>query len=245
MDWTKAKTILIAALIITNIILGASLFIVKNNMQYVNLDEENDTRSFLASRNIYVYSSIPERTKSMPVLNVRYDNYPPEKIRLLIDNAAVSFAGNMSQEDIVKRLQDFLIESGLFNEHARLETYIAQENGYIVTFKNYYNDIPLESSFITCVIENGRITDIEPLLLTPTKSGTNKKEIIAATTALFKFAGLIDSSDTPINITDIQLVYWVPDMFLFDMEDTTSDTAFPTWCISYNGEKKCINAYKE
>lgn len=246
MDWTKAKTILIAALIITNVFLGISLFMIKSEIDVVTSDEINETIEFLNNRNIYIYKEIPQKLTEMPVLQVEYQHISNEEIEQLIQSQNLPFYRNMTKEEAIKITKTFLTQYLLINEETKLGSIDKESDAYIITYKNYYQNILLEECYVEITVENGRILSINRWWYTPVREGENKKSTIPATTALLKFASLQENFEEEIIITNIELVYWIEDtsLSIFNMENTTSDTALPAWKITYNnGETKYINAY--
>ncbi len=245
MDWTKAKTILIAALIITNVILGVSVIIQHGENRRIDSDVIDETLSFLESRNIFVYSNIPEKLKKMPVLQIEYNNFPVEGINERADQEDTLYKKKLNKEQAIQLTRDFLESNNLMNENIQMENIQEEANGYSVIYKNYYHDILLEECYINFTIREGRIIFIDRLWFNPIDYGENKKVTIPATTALLKFASLKENINEEISITSLELVYWVEDNSLFSMENTTSDTALPAWMITFNnGEKKYISAYE-
>lgn len=246
MDWTKAKTILIAALIITNVLLGVSLFMIKSDIDVVTSDEINETIEFLNNRNIYIYKEIPQKITAMSVLQVKYTHLSDEEIKQLIQTQNLSSHKSMTKDEAINIAKNFLTEHQLLNEKARIESIDRESDAYTITYKNYYQNILLEECYLKITVENGQIVSVNRWWYTPVKAGNNKKETIPATTALLKFASLQKSTGEEIIVTDIELVYWIEDtsLSIFNMDNTTSDTALPAWKITYNnGEKKYINAY--
>ncbi len=246
MDWTKAKTILIAALIVTNIILGIFVFIEKKDNQEIYSEVIEETVNFLKNRNIFIYSKIPESIKKMPVLEVEYVNFPIENIDEKISEEEIQLNQTLSDDEAVQLAWDFLERNDLMNENVHLESIKKDVNGYLILYKNYYKDILLEECYMKFVINKGKIASFEREWYYPIKAGENKKRTIPATTALLKFASQKENLNEEIVITDIELVYWLEDNSLLNVENTTSDTALPAWKISFNnGEKKYINAYED
>ena len=71
MDWTKAKNILIMALLITNLILGFIYFVDMRQGEVRRTNVMEDTVALLKSHGISISTDIPVFTKRMPVLFVR------------------------------------------------------------------------------------------------------------------------------------------------------------------------------
>ena len=105
-----------------------------------------------------------------------------------------------------------------------------------VLFKNCIKDnIQIEDSYILCDIKDGQVVNLERYWLKPIKYGKMKKQITPASKALIKFSSMREG-DEKMYIDDISLIYWL-DSESFEGEALISDTAFPTWKITYNGDK--------
>ena len=88
MDWTKAKTILIIALIITDIFLIAT---------YVQKDDNGELRnekallSVLEENQIFIgIERIPEKHEDMPTLSAEYRSVTQEEVEALIESTDFS-----------------------------------------------------------------------------------------------------------------------------------------------------------
>lgn len=79
MDWSKAKTIIIIALLITNLILGG--FLVNDHMRDVNTEKEAaaSAESYLAERGITLSCRIPASATRLPVLFVDFEEEAAKK----------------------------------------------------------------------------------------------------------------------------------------------------------------------
>lgn len=73
MDWTKAKTILIIALLITNIIIAYSYNQKLQEAEAQQIEQAISTREFLAQMGIEVETEIPAKPLKKPVLFVRFE----------------------------------------------------------------------------------------------------------------------------------------------------------------------------
>ena len=73
MDWTKAKTILIIALLITNIIIGYTYSEKLKEAEAQQIEQAISTREFLAQLGIEVETDIPAKPLKKPVLFVRFE----------------------------------------------------------------------------------------------------------------------------------------------------------------------------
>ena len=81
MDWSKAKTILIIALIITNIILGYSLYIDQRIVdETLSADFVDKVVAQLENRNIKIDTDIPRKNPEINSLSVEYEKIDIEDL---------------------------------------------------------------------------------------------------------------------------------------------------------------------
>lgn len=73
MDWTKAKTILIIALLITNIFIGFSYSEKIKQAEIHQIEQAINTKEFLEKKGIEVGVEIPTQILKKPVLFVRFE----------------------------------------------------------------------------------------------------------------------------------------------------------------------------
>lgn len=242
MDWTKAKSILIVALIVTNLVLIFTYVFKDDILESTDETVLSDTIALLESKNIFVDTDIPEKQSRMPVLTVEYSTMNQELVENLLLNQKVQQMSKLSDNDIIHMAEEFINNCGYLNENVKFES-IERANGkFIVTYKNYINEIAIEDSYIICTISDGKIEEIQRYWLNPVEFGKTKKEIIPAVAALLKFMS-DNNKEEKILVEEISLVYWL-DSSSFNTESPISDTAFPAWKITYNhGKIKYIMAY--
>ena len=100
MDWSKAKNILIAALLITNLMLGMAIY---SNVSGPGSREMNEmiqnTIRLLEDHDILVEEDrIPGRSERLGVLSVRYRTVPRDLIIASISESGISLADDASEE---------------------------------------------------------------------------------------------------------------------------------------------------
>lgn len=193
MDWTKAKTILIIALIVTNMVLGINLYIDKKVMNTIGEDVIKETQIILKESKINIDTKkIPRKIKEMAVLDVEYDHIDSETINEMILNQSNRNRNELREKDVIQIAEDFLNQNGLLNKNTKLEDkdIRKEEDQYILPYKNFYEGIPLEECHMNCIIKNGQIIAIDRIWLNPIKQGKMKKRTIPSTTALLKFSTL-------------------------------------------------------
>ncbi len=235
MDWTKAKTILIGALLVANIF-----------MLYIFLDKEKEptaetlheeTIALLKTKNIFVEGELPALPKKMPVLMVEYSYVDESTIKEKLKNQTepVNYKGTM-EEDIEI--------AGNFLEHCDIEYDTAEFSDYIrddsqkkslskVFYINRYKGIKVEDSYIVCTLSEGRVVDLDIFWLKPTGQGKAKKSTISPSAALMELMRGKKGSEA-IFVNKIEMIYWLDPSFP-PGETAVADTALPTWKIDYNG----------
>lgn len=92
MDWSKAKSILIIAFIITNLILGYVLVENKDIDETFNKEFIEDVKAKLLEKNINVIAEIPLDAPSLPKLTVEYEVYNPQELAMI-------FLGKYDEKD--------------------------------------------------------------------------------------------------------------------------------------------------
>lgn len=248
MDWTRAKTILIIALLLTNCLLGGLYYqqYMKNNAVYES--EVRDTLEFLENHRIYLDTEIPEKIRKMPVLTVRYEDTDWDKVQEVLAEQETDGIGDPDSmtEEALRKLCDAVldrcgfVEDTLVYDSCRIDGRQAE-----VHYDNIYDDVALEKSGILCKVEDGKVTEIERHWIQPIEYGKTRQRVIPAADALIQFATdwvKKKSEDTggtlpdEIHIEEIELVYWLNPAV--ESSDGVEDTALPAWRITYNGDEE-------
>jgi len=234
MDWTKAKTILIVALLI-----------------FVKADDRpteemllSETIELLEAKNIYIDTELPTKHNKMPILSVEYDRLDQNLLQEQLWSQIPLNQGQRSTENILNMTEDFLRKCDIWRDTAVLDR-IENEEGIIkVYYKNVYENYLIEDSYIICTVEDGQVTEIDRYWLNPVNFGKTKKATMSASAALINFMSEKNEMGS-ILVEDMEMVYWL-DSAVYGTETTISDTAFPAWKITYNdGQIKHIPAYNE
>ena len=244
MDWTKAKSILIVALIVTNLVLIATYVFQSKGMNEDDQEMQDVTIKILEEKNIFVETDIPKEHPRMAKLTVQYDTLDEELIKRQISMQKGLSESKQSDENLISMTDDFLKDCGLLTENAVFDKIERTDTEVKINYKNYINGIAIEDSYITVTVKNGKITDVIRFWLNPVETGSIEKEVIPAAAALIKFMSENTAADK-IYVNGISLVYWL-DSGSFDAESPVTDTAFPAWKITYNKEKiKYIPAWEQ
>lgn len=235
MDWTKAKTILIIALIATNVFLIYSLL--DRHSDRGEMTNEEVILQLMEQRNIELEVDIPRLHPSLRIIQGEYLSVDREEI------AALAQGMPTATSDYEGVAEDFLEYLGIMDDETVYEETELFEDGDIdasVRFKNEVEGLQIAENYIEVYFKDGRITDMNYHWLDDVEVSPRKIETMSAAVALMSLVN--QQPGAKMTITGIELVYWVPDT---DMElgETVSDTAFPTWEITLSsGEKKYVGA---
>jgi regulatory protein YycI of two-component signal transduction system YycFG len=244
MDWTKAKTILIVALIITNVFLVITFEF--NNFLKTEPTSLETLTSVLKNNNIVLAIEVPEKHEKMPVLNIEYRVFDKKKINQAINQEKYNITDrNNTEKELIRISNLFLNDYNLLNDYVVFDEIMNQGVGTVVKYKNEIDGILIEESYIYCYFEKGKLNSVDSYWLEAKNLGKNKKNTISATEALVIFMSRNGNQEEEIVVEKIELVYWL-DTSSFDGEKLIKDTALPAWKISYNGnQREHIYAYEQ
>lgn len=241
MDWSKAKTILIIALFITNVVLAAYLYMDRSGGAE---PDEVALQEILEGRNIFIDAEIPEYPAKLAVLFVEYDEMDEDKVKHAIDAAPAIKGKNRTDEALAEGAEKLLEASGLMSKNVMFHRIYEVDGKTRICFRNIYEDIPIEENQMVCILEEDRFTGVERSWYTPTGVNKKKKKITAPIIALMQFMPDKEKSEE-IHINSLELVYWL-DPESFDGEEAITDTALPAWKINYgDGQVKYIHAFED
>lgn len=244
MDWTKAKSILIVALIVTNLVLIATYLFQSDRFDNDKKEMQDVTIKLLEEKNIFVETDIPQEHPRMPKLTVQYDKVDEAVINVQLARQTALPASETTDENLIAMTSDFIEKCDLMTENVTFGNIERAGDEIRVTYKNDLNGIPIEDSYIICTIRDGRITGFERYWLNPVEINDADKEVMTAVAALIKFMSE-NTEGEKIRVQDISLVYWL-DSSVFDAESPITDTAFPAWKITYNqGKIRHIMAWEQ
>lgn len=263
MDWSKAKTIIIIALLLTNIFLIFT---------YGDFGEKESSGSFdeqtlillLGDRGVELETDIPEKPKAMQLLSVAVIHVPEEEIQALraSEGSAELFdlAGMVDDEafgDIetayvieayVDRARNFITALGLMSDSVVFDGIASEsQNGgeVVVRFKTMADDFKVEESYMECIFSQGQLVDLKSSWLNPEGYSRKKVSVMDPAVALLSLVsdGDVEKAEAgTVRVDSIELIYWL-DSQAADIEQAVKDTAFPTWRITYNGDSvKYFNA---
>lgn len=233
MDWSKAKTILIIALLATNLFL---IF----TYGFKNFDKSQGTNevallTILEERGIVINTEIPKSHKAQLIIQGEYASYSNEKLEeiMTIVDEYDDIEGYISMASYVVKELDLWCDTMVFEFNNDFEQ-------PTVTIKNRVGDMLLEGSYIKCIFSKGQLIDFQCKWLIPIEFSSRKVETVSAAVALMSVTN--PNENSILIIDDIEMVYWIPDTDIH-VNMAVSDTAFPTWKItSQNGKEFFIEA---
>ena len=242
MDWTKAKTIIIVALILTNLLLFGAWML--KAADRAGRDEEETLRAILASGNIFFETDLPRKPGKMAVLYVQ----PEINDRLAVERALAEHrkapAANASDAAFVEAADAIIESCGYMNKNVEVSMPPERNNGRVsVSYRDVFDGIPIEEGYIVCTFEDGRVTGLDRKWYTPLELRDRKGDIVTPLRALVQLIGEKDENSDVI-IRDMELVYWVNPQGLSE-ESPVGDTALPAWKITDSlGQTSYISAYE-
>ena len=244
MDWTKAKTILIVALLATNLFL-----IITYGLE--RLEPEGEKRdallTILENNQITMEGELPETPGKIPLLYVEYSGITKEILqgRIRYKNYRVP-AGSREEEDLRMVSEVFLQENGLFGSSVIFDKITSIGGRKVVQYINKNNGMKVEESYIHLFFRQGELVDGDIYWLDVLEASQKKRNVISPSEALIRFMGETRELDRPLVIQEVELVYWLDDS-TFEGEGTTiTDTALPAWKISFGeGQIRYIYAYEQ
>ena len=241
MDFSKAKTILIIALIITDLFLIFTYGIDRDNS--TALKNETALISILESNEIIVDADIPGAHEEMPVLSVEYKDISKQEIDALITDADIT-AEKKTQQGFENAAKEFVNYLGMMSTYIYVQEVAIDQAADTarVVFACRADDFCVDGSYMICSFTGDKLTGFESHWLEPGDFSDKELETISAAVALLSFMSEKDD-DREIHIKDIEMVYWVND--LYETSDAVYDTALPAWRITLeDGETVHIEAFE-
>ncbi|WP_164914462.1 two-component system regulatory protein YycI [Aminipila luticellarii] len=241
MDWSKAKNILIVALIATNIFLLCT-YLTKNNADNQVLDQDV-LFAILKEKNVFVDTEIPDKYENMPAITIEYNNGRQAQIEQALKQDIYMIPANSSQELYRQTADQFLEDNQLGRDNLIFDKVLTHGKSTVVRYKNSYKKVAIGDSFVEVSFQSGKVKDVTRQCLSLTPKSKKKLKVSSPEEALLLFMSEKNSEEI-IHVEKMQLVFWVNSSD-FNGESLISDTAFPAWEITYNGGKtKYIDAYK-
>lgn len=240
MDWTRAKTILIAALLMTNLFL-IFLYVSSDGTDEVEIGKA-DVKALLEEKNIFLETEIPDAFPDPDALTVNHTEFKEDEIAALTEALKPVPAGSTDRE-YVKAANEFFEYMGLSGEYLFCSDVEKSGDTVVLHYKTQVKGINVEASYMTCTFEDNRIQSVSGNWFEPQRFSKKKFENFLAVEALLSFVS-DRPAEGPITINAIEPVYWIGDEYN-EAVGGFSVTALPAWKITYNGEKIVyIDAFK-
>lgn len=253
MDWSKAKNILIVALIITNLFL-LFMYLEKNGEEQ-GIQGSKELSRMLESNNIHLKTEIPKQPEKTRVLELIYGSLEEGQVAGLLADSQYS-VGKGSLEDLKEKYIESAsnLTKACFGNIDLAYTSVApvkasEEEGNLVEvrFIQECEGIAIAGNPIVVTYKDGRPVDITRRYISSWEKSKKGVEVMTPEEALLIF--ISQKGEGKIDVEKMNLVYWVGDSDIIgkgQQENSfVSDTAFPAWRISYNGGKvKIIEAMK-
>ncbi|MDR1572313.1 MAG: hypothetical protein LBS32_07295 [Clostridiales Family XIII bacterium] len=243
MDWTKAKTIIIAALLLTNIvILGAWMAKAHDGARG---DEDATLRAILSSGGIFLETELPKKPGRMAVLYVQPETNDAAAVRRALAAQEALSSATLSDEGLAAAADAILESCGYMDESAEIALPPERDGGRAyVRYRDVFDGIPIEEGYIVCEFEGSRAVGVDRKWYTPVELHDRKGEIITPLRALIQLLGDKEGDDSLI-IRGIELVYWVSPQGVSE-GSPVADTALPAWKITDSeGTTRYIAAYEQ
>jgi hypothetical protein len=226
MDWTKAKNILIVALLVTNLVLLGA-YILRDARS--DGDDDATLRRILTEYNVFLETELPRQPDSMAVLYVQPETDDSDRVERVL---AEQMPASGTDDDALLNAADTVLERcGFMTENAAPVTpFETDGEKTLIRYRDIFEGIPIEESYIICTMEYGRVADISRKWYTPLELHDRKGEIIGPIEALMQLLPEKNEDDIVI-VRDMELVYRVdPDRP--GEESLVGDTALPAWKIT-------------
>jgi hypothetical protein len=239
MDWTKAKTIIIAALLVTNVF----MLLVYLTRTVERPDDEEVLREILKSENIFLETELPRRPRPMAMLYVEPETADAGAVERALA-AQAPMGGGLTDRALAGAVEDVLESCGLMTENTRLAGPPVREgSAAVLRYRDVFGDIPIEESYIVCTVEDGRVTDIDRKWYKPLALHDKKGEILAPINALVRLISTKEREERLV-IREVELVYRVSPVGL-GSESPVGDTALPAWrIVDAQGDERFVAAYE-
>lgn len=221
MDWGRAKSVLISAFLLLNIILGYQLWMDVRDQAQSNLDiaslSENAQRA-LENKHVQVTAQIPRETPILPEMIYRSSApavQQPVKLSRPVDSQLI-----FNEDELKSQLND---EIQNINKY-EYDPFIAEE-GIFVMHPLINNDLPLFNANLELYYSNQKIISYTApqLIVDGENEGQPRQEILSASVAL----GTLIEKELPDNavVKDISLGFYGQPL------DSNRFKAEPVWRI--------------
>lgn len=234
MDWSKAKNVMIIALLLTNIFLIYACV-----EKYYEKSAVTDNRSFVSAlkqHGIIMQRKIPEGKDKLPILSLSYSDPSDIHIAELLKhsnfevknpkkNSGYENVANKFMEKLGFSMTDFFCGNIKQTGDIVKVPYLSTYDGYSIYTQPLY-----------VVFKKGKISDLEGKIAIGVPASKRQISVISPEKALLLFMSEEPRNDKKTVIRDMQLVFWVNNEDV-DENELVLDTAFPAWRIIYDDDE--------
>lgn len=221
MDWSRIKTTLILALVLTNIILGAFVFIRRDQTQQSETVQFQKVMTILKDQNITFSTDIVRKVNTMPVLEASYELYDLEAIakRLFSDEyyeVNGSYVDSHSKLEVFNKntliyqvldpvvpeeitseealaiAENFLDKIGYNSKEKVLESQTVEEDETVINFAHVIDGQFVNGSFLSMRIKGREVVFFERQWLNIQQENSRIVDLIPLSKALFSLVGEVN-----------------------------------------------------
>ena len=239
MDWSRAKSIIIIALILTNVFLLYTLQVLPKGAE-AEIDASSVAKA-LELKGIRLESEIPLSRPELAPLTVEYASEDGQKSL----SSYTSLKGDPEEATdgaYAKLCEDIMESLGIDIKYAVLDSFERDNTGGKETARLRYRceaeGIVLDASSFAISFEDGRLKELKNDWISPLAVGRVKNRILGASYSLMDFmaeAGNFSEEGQGLIIEDIKLVYWL-NREGYESGGAATDTALPAWRVSWREE---------
>lgn len=189
MDWSKSKTILIIAFILTNLVLGYNLYI--NVFRYDSQDIFSDSsisnlNKLLSTKNISINTQIPKDIPNLSTLSIKYEDLNKSDLDSIfkgegiytVDNKHIIYKGKADIKNFDTKectLFTKFLKKYKFDEDTYLKATIKKSDCVEIIYTGKYKDYFLEESYMKFIFYNNKDFLFEKLWIVPIEEKSRKK----------------------------------------------------------------------
>lgn len=245
MDWSKAKTYLIIAFTITNILLSWSILTEKRVLyekSFFTKESLSNLESVLQKKDIRLAVNLPKKVPKMGLWKVQYEeikeeNYPylfedfrshidilsGKQIQLSMNHSLKSFDLEHAKKDAEEFIQNYRL-----GEDFVLRNINEEPDQIRLIYDLEYDGLFLEGSYMMLVYERSGRFYMERTKLEILEKSTKKKSIKTSVEAILQASAKIPPGET---IEAIDLGYYYEEYGQDSLTTTKTATALPNWRI--------------
>ena len=250
MDWSKSKTYIIIAFLITNLILLLSIYSSKNHFNNeFNEKSLKNLEKLLEERNVKSKVKLSTQTYKLPAIELKYATLADKRLRKLYKNYKDSIKViddlyiEIHIQDIrkMKNIQEFeeftkkFIKENLNENEYKLKNKTIEDDEIVIVYEEWYQNMYIEQGYLNFRYDLKNTVDIS-LLKTKDITKVGKEiQLMSNAQAISKLIPQINKNET---IQEIQLSYYITkDTKEVDSEKLTSLVRLiPFWRVKMDDE---------